>query len=157
MRQPGVPAAKAHRWGKAARAEAHAVCRFSAYWWQRTGAFLLRQIHGLLAWKPHKAFIFVDDSPARTHPQKCPGNVRTGCALLLCYRSTNVLEKSTVPGLPCVVWLYQLLPRFHTAHVRQPETLKEQSSSEAAAVLFTGIAESCTASRALVRLEQKAH
>ena len=29
-------------------------------WWQRTGAFLLRQVHGLLAWKPHKAFLFVD-------------------------------------------------------------------------------------------------
>ena len=26
--------------------------RFSAFWWQRTGAFLLRQVHGLLAWKP---------------------------------------------------------------------------------------------------------
>ena len=35
--------------------------RFSAFWWQRTGAFLLRQVHGLLAWKPHKAFLFVDD------------------------------------------------------------------------------------------------
>ena len=35
--------------------------RFSAFWWQRAGAFLLRQVHGLLAWKPHKAFLFVDD------------------------------------------------------------------------------------------------
>ena len=38
--------------------------RFSALWWQRwqrTGAFLLCQVHGLLAWKPHKAFLFVDD------------------------------------------------------------------------------------------------
>ena len=35
--------------------------RFSAFWWQRTGAFLLRQVHGLLAWKPDKAFLFVDD------------------------------------------------------------------------------------------------
>ena len=34
---------------------------FSAFWWQRTGEFLLRQVHGLLAWKPHKAFLFVDD------------------------------------------------------------------------------------------------
>ena len=33
----------------------------AAFWWQRTGAFLLRQVHGLLAWKPHKAFLFVDD------------------------------------------------------------------------------------------------
>ena len=31
--------------------------RFSAFWWQRAGAFLLRQVHGLLAWKPHKAFL----------------------------------------------------------------------------------------------------
>ena len=36
------------------------------------------------------------------------------------------------------------------------EPPKEQSKSEAAAVLFTGIAESSTASRALVRLEQEA-
>ena len=28
----------------------------AAHW-----AFLLRQVHGLLAWKPHKAFLFVDD------------------------------------------------------------------------------------------------
>ena len=35
--------------------------RFSAYWWQRTAAFLLRQVHGLLAWQPRKAFLFVDD------------------------------------------------------------------------------------------------
>ena len=35
--------------------------RFSAFWWQRTGAFLLCQVHGLLAWKPHKAVLFVDD------------------------------------------------------------------------------------------------
>ena len=35
--------------------------RFSAYWWQRAGAFLLRQVHGLLSWQPHKAFLFVDD------------------------------------------------------------------------------------------------
>ena len=35
--------------------------RFSAFWWQRAGAFLLRQVHGLLAWKPRKAFLFMDD------------------------------------------------------------------------------------------------
>ena len=38
--------------------------RFSAYWWQRAGAFLLRQVHGLLAWQPHKAFLFHAFHPA---------------------------------------------------------------------------------------------
>ena len=28
---------------------------------QRAGAFLLRQVRGILAWKPHKAVLFVDD------------------------------------------------------------------------------------------------
>ena len=35
--------------------------RFSAYWWQRVGAFLLRQIHHLLTVMPHKAWLYVDD------------------------------------------------------------------------------------------------
>ena len=35
--------------------------RFSAFWWQRTGAFMLRLMHGLLAMLPHKAWLFVDD------------------------------------------------------------------------------------------------
>ena len=35
--------------------------RFSAFWWQRTGAFMLCPMHGLLAMPPHKAWLFVDD------------------------------------------------------------------------------------------------
>ena len=35
--------------------------RFSAYWWQRAGAFLLRQCHELLAFAPHRAWLYVDD------------------------------------------------------------------------------------------------
>ena len=40
--------------------------------WQRTGAFLLCQVHGLLAWKPHKAFLFVDDRCSSFVPLQHP-------------------------------------------------------------------------------------
>ena len=39
----------------------HFGARFSAYWWQRTGAFLLRLLHGILELRPHRAWLFVDD------------------------------------------------------------------------------------------------
>ena len=42
----------------------HFGARFSAYWWQRVGAFLMRQIHSLLSFMPHKAWLYVDDSLA---------------------------------------------------------------------------------------------
>ena len=39
---------------------AHFGGRFSAYWWSRLGAFLLRLLHRFLA-SPHKAWLYVDD------------------------------------------------------------------------------------------------
>ena len=49
----------------AGRLYAYVVChfgaRFSAYWWQRVGALLLRLLHRLLASEPHKAWLYVDD------------------------------------------------------------------------------------------------
>ena len=39
----------------------HFGARFSAYWWQRTGAFLLRLLRGILSAHPHRAWLFVDD------------------------------------------------------------------------------------------------
>ena len=39
----------------------HFGARFSAYWWQRAGAFLLRLLHGILGLRPHRAWLFVDD------------------------------------------------------------------------------------------------
>ena len=39
----------------------HFGARFSAYWWQRAGAFLLRLLHGILGLHPHRAWLFVDD------------------------------------------------------------------------------------------------
>ena len=35
--------------------------RFSAYWWQHVGAFLLHQVHHILSLMPHKAWLYVDD------------------------------------------------------------------------------------------------
>ena len=43
--------------------------RFSAYWWQRVGAFLLRQCHELLAFAPHKAWLYVDDLLSALHKE----------------------------------------------------------------------------------------
>ena len=45
----------------------HFGARFSAYWWQRTGAFLLRLLHGILSAHPHRAWLFVDDLLAALH------------------------------------------------------------------------------------------
>ena len=39
----------------------HFGARFSAYWWQRTGALILRCIHALLCNHPHRAWLYVDD------------------------------------------------------------------------------------------------
>ena len=78
---------------------------------EATGAFLLRQVHGLLAWKPHKAFLFVDDLLCAL--------VRLGGAVLLRDCCANFVEEGAVPGQPHVVWLGdQLLPRHHSARVR---------------------------------------
>ena len=44
--------------------------RFSAYWWQRVGAFLLRQCHELLAFAPHKAWLYVDDLLSALHKEQ---------------------------------------------------------------------------------------
>ena len=37
------------------------IHRRGAYWWQRTGAFLLKLLHGILGLRPHRAWLFVDD------------------------------------------------------------------------------------------------
>ena len=39
----------------------HFGARFSAYWWQRLGAMLLRITHALLSKHAHRAWIYVDD------------------------------------------------------------------------------------------------
>ena len=39
----------------------HFGARFSAYWWQRLGAMLLRIVHALLGKHAHRAWIYVDD------------------------------------------------------------------------------------------------
>ena len=39
----------------------HFGARFSAYWWQRLGALILRILHRLLRSQPHRAWLYVDD------------------------------------------------------------------------------------------------
>ena len=39
----------------------HFGARFLAYWWQRVGAFLMRQLHTPPSFMPHKAWLYVDD------------------------------------------------------------------------------------------------
>ena len=63
--------------------------RFSAFWWQRAGAFLLHQAHGLLAWKPHKAFLFVDNLLCALVRNSAPD---------MCHCSTHFVEKGAIPG-----------------------------------------------------------
>ena len=46
--------------------------RFSAYWWQRFAATLLRLIHGILAFAPHRAWLYVDDLLAELHRPSAP-------------------------------------------------------------------------------------
>ena len=46
----------------------HFGARFSAYWWQRAGAFLLRLLRSILSAHPHRAWLFVDDLLAARRP-----------------------------------------------------------------------------------------
>ena len=45
----------------------HFGARFSAYWWQRLGAMLLRIVHALLGKHARRAWIYVDDLLALLH------------------------------------------------------------------------------------------
>ena len=49
----------------------HFGAKFSAYWWQRVGALLLRIMHALLARFAHKAWLYVDDLLAMLARQTC--------------------------------------------------------------------------------------
>ena len=71
--------------------------RFSAFWWQRTGAFLLRQVHGLLAWKPRKAFLFVDNLLCALVRDSAP-DMFALVVLFFCHCSTHFVEKGAIPG-----------------------------------------------------------
>ena len=64
---------------------------------KRTGAFLLRQVHGLLARKPHKAFLFVDDLLCALFRERTR-HVCLGGALLLCHCSAHFVEKGAICG-----------------------------------------------------------
>ena len=59
----------------------HFGARFSAYWWQRLGAMLLRITHALLSKHAHRAWIYVDDLLALL---ACTAFVEQ-LALMLCF------------------------------------------------------------------------
>ena len=82
----------------------HFGARFSAYWWQRLGALLLRIAHSLLASQPHKAWLYVDDLLAAL--LRSSGDLQLG--LLVTVRvpqKPNLLEEGSPRGLPHLVWL----------------------------------------------------
>ena len=68
------------------------VCHFVGRFFGLLGSALLaRQVHGLLAWQPHKAFLFVDDrlcALIRAHAPEMFAFV----ALFFCAIGANLLE-----------------------------------------------------------------
>ena len=76
--------------------------RFSAFWWQRIGAFLLRQVHRLLAWKPRKAFLFVDDL-LRALIRDSASEMSLCGAVLLRNCCAHFVEKGAAPEQPHLV------------------------------------------------------
>ena len=80
--------------------------RFSAYWWQRVGAFLLRQVHHILSLMPHKAWLYVALSG---HRRLSPVDY-----LHASDQRSHQLEESPMPSLHHVVRMgSQLRLRYH--------------------------------------------
>ena len=88
--------------------------RFSAFWWQRTGAF----VPSVWAVGLEAPQLFVDDLLCALVRDSALEMFAFGSVLLrnCCAR---FMEKGAVPGQPHLVWLGdQLLPRYHSARVR---------------------------------------
>ena len=71
--------------------------RFSAYWWQRFAALLMRLLHGLLSFAPHRAWLYVDDLFAELHRPSPPEQL----AVTRAQSSANVLWPSEALGSLC--------------------------------------------------------
>ena len=74
----------------------HFGARFSAYWWQRLGALLLRIAHSLLASQPHKAWLYVDDLLAAL--LRSSGDLQLGLlvTLFVCLKSPISWKKAAL-------------------------------------------------------------
>ena len=88
----GFPAFKPEKQAWRTRSSCESWRRFSAFWWQRTSAFVLPLMHDLLAMLPHKAF--VDDLLAAL----CRANNCHSGHLFLRHFRPHFLEKNPVSG-----------------------------------------------------------
>ena len=71
----------------------HFGARFSAYWWQRTGAFLLRLLHGILGLRPHRAWLFVDDLLAALRRSDADAQL---ALMVMFFAATDLLEEGSI-------------------------------------------------------------
>ena len=74
----------------------HFGARFSAYWWQRLGALLLRIAHQLLAQQPHKAWLYVDDLLAALLRSSGDLQLALLVVLLVCLKSPISWKKAAL-------------------------------------------------------------
>ena len=74
----------------------HFGARFSAYWWQRLGALLLRIARSRLASQPHKAWLYVDDLLAAL--LRSSGDLQLGLlvTLFVCLKSPISWKKAAL-------------------------------------------------------------
>ena len=114
----------------------YVVCRFgarfSAYWWQRLGALLLRLAHSLLSQQPHRAWLYVDDLLAAL--LRSSGDVQLGLLVVLfvCLRSPISWKKASLgDSLVWCGWKFNF--RSETVSLEPDKLLKlaEQNSSPA--------------------------
>ena len=84
----------------------YTVCRFgarfSAYWWQRLGALLLRIARQLLAQQPHKAWLYVDDLLAALLRSSGDLQLALLVVLLVCLKSPISWKKAALDD--SLVW-----------------------------------------------------
>ena len=98
----------------------HFGARFSAYWWQRVGALLLRLLHRLLASEPHKAWLYVDDLLLSLLHSRAPQQL----AFVVAYLSlvgAPISWKKAAFG-PSITWCgWQFCFRTETVCLAQPK------------------------------------
>ena len=108
----------------AGRLYAYVVChfgaRFSAYWWQRVGALLLRLLHRLMAPEPHKAWLYVDDLLLSLLHCRAPQQLAFVVAYLSLIGAPISWKKASFG--PSIIWCgWQFCFRTETVCLAQPK------------------------------------
>ena len=108
----------------AGRLYAYVVChfgaRFSAYWWQRVGALLLRLLHRLMAPEPHKAWLYVDDLLLSLLHCRAPQQLAFVVAYLSLIGAPISWKKASFG--PRIIWCgWQFCFRTETVCLAQPK------------------------------------